>query len=98
MQPQLPEGVTAKFAHYRRIRLRESFSPEDYFVDRIDEHIFPDQILPRGGFTECYLYDSEGNKIGEAMAACNDRDNFNKKIGRAIALGRALHSLEKDKQ
>lgn len=50
-------------------------------------------IEPRGGKTVAKIILPDGSEItGEAR--CSDRDNYSKKIGRDIALGRALKSLE----
>lgn len=47
---------------------------------------------PRGGLTQCRVTLPDGTEI-VGTAECSDRDNFSKKIGRDIALGRALKVL-----
>jgi hypothetical protein len=40
--------------------------------------------------TYCYLYDPDGVQVGQGVAACHPTDNFNKIVGRKLALSRAL--------
>ena len=52
------------------------------------------EISARGGSTiiEVTTPDKKRNVIGESV--CSVEDNFNRKVGNAIALGRALRKLE----
>ena len=51
------------------------------------------RILPTGGFTEVALY--KGDKLlGNEKAVCHKKDNYNKKLGVRIALGRLLKYSE----
>jgi hypothetical protein len=50
-------------------------------------------ILPRGGETLVTITDNHGHTT-EGLAKCCDADGFNKRIGIAIAIGRALRSEE----
>lgn len=52
-----------------------------------------DKILPRGGFTKVTIKTPDGREFC-GVAKCSDNDNYNKKIGVAIAIGRALKGLE----
>lgn len=45
---------------------------------------------PRGGATFCSVLDADDHVVARGSAFCNAKDNFNKRIGRDIALGRAL--------
>lgn len=54
-------------------------------------------ILPRGGSTICRIKNASGNTIGIGVAKCSASDNFCKKIGRKIALDRALHAAGIDR-
>jgi Rv2632c-like len=56
----------------------------------------PNDKTPRakGGATVAVLYDAEGEFIVDGMARCHPRDNYCKQLGRTIALGRALKSLQ----
>ena len=38
------------------------------------------------------LFDAKGRRVTEATSFCHEGDNDNRKIGRAIAVGRALKS------
>ena len=50
----------------------------------VDEWV---QVSNRGGLTIAYRY-VDANHVNMAIARCNVRDNFCRRIGRAIALGR----------
>lgn len=52
-----------------------------------------DLLLSTGGKTQVAIYDNEGNKLSEAEAICGKSDHFNRKVGRAAALGRALKKI-----
>lgn len=48
-----------------------------------------------GGATLCQLYDEEtGELVSRGQSVCSLSDPFNYKLGRQIALGRALANLE----
>lgn len=49
-------------------------------------------ILPRGGETMVRVFDDDGTTVS-GIARCSDKDNYNKRLGRTIALGRALKRL-----
>jgi hypothetical protein len=82
MRPIVPEGVSVKYAHHRYL------NPTGKGVS------------PKGGWTTATLYrkvsldgeqvDTVPRVIGTGIAYCHLNDNFNRKIGRDIALGRAL--------
>ncbi len=49
----------------------------------------PLDVVSKGGYTEVEIY--EGDKlIAQGRSHCSERDQFARKIGRQIALGRAL--------
>lgn len=49
------------------------------------------------GVTECFMYKNTTDKrVGWGIAICSRQDNFNKSIGRKIALARALKSFDKE--
>lgn len=50
-------------------------------------------LLPNAGKTLVDICDEDGNPLATGMAVCGKNDNFNKTIGRDIALGRALKEL-----
>lgn len=47
-------------------------------------------VSPRGGETYVALVDGHDRIVVEGFARCSPKDNYVRKIGRAIALGRAL--------
>lgn len=53
-----------------------------------------DHPEPRGGRTIVRIFDADKNLLAEAEARCNSKlDQYNKRLGREIALGRALKKL-----
>lgn len=98
----IPEDIKVEVTHYRftedkhgYINLTHPTRLKDFREELI--------ILPRGGktFVELFKKDNLKNiqeliKVGEGEAWCNKLlgpdgpDNYNKKLGRNIALGRAL--------
>lgn len=96
--PTIPElrekGFKIKSTHFRLTNRGGPFSRR-----RIDEeNVTPEggqrltrrnhEIEPCGGRVEIILDGPDGfSSVG--IAECNDKDNFNKKIGSAMALGRA---------
>ena len=48
----------------------------------------------RGGYTFCYVYDETGGVVATGRADCSKLDHFCYHLGREIARGRALKSLE----
>jgi hypothetical protein len=71
--------------------------PEGAKVKFQHERLFtqdrPLSAQPRGGKTTAIVTFADGGQVlGEAM--CSSKDNYCKRIGRDIALGRALASLE----
>lgn len=47
----------------------------------------------KGGATLVSIYDADGNFLANGTSVCSKRDNFTKKLGVTIALGRAYKSL-----
>ena len=47
------------------------------------------EVMPYGGVTECHLVLEDDSEI-VATSECSLQDNFNYKIGRQIAFGRAV--------
>lgn len=89
MQRQLPANYSVRFKHFRNRQMI-------VHPDRLDAGTMPVtiQIAPKGGATLAKIYDAEGNHVITGVAYCNPKDQFNKKTGRTIALGRALADLE----
>lgn len=53
-----------------------------------------EEIIPNGGVTVVDIFDKEGNVLSTGIAHCSIEDNFNKRIGRQLALGRAIYQLD----
>jgi hypothetical protein len=94
MKPQVPEGLAVRFTHRR-------FVPEAVgALVRADKLLTAREyrelgLTPavKGGLTECELLDDADTVVAHGSALCSDHDNYNRRIGRDIALGRALKRL-----
>lgn len=52
-------------------------------------------VSPRGGITRVVIANEEtGTVVAQGEADCSLRDNFNRRVGVAIALGRAIDAGE----
>lgn len=71
-------GYKIKVIHYR------------LYVDKFD---YNEGISAKGGRTELLLMSPEGIQI-KAEAKCSPKDNYCRKTGVAIALGRAVKSIK----
>ena len=49
-------------------------------------------IVPKGGKTVVTITDPSNGQTFQGLAKCSDKDGFNKRIGVAIAMGRALRN------
>jgi hypothetical protein len=80
----VPDGAKVKYRHNR-----------EHVVRHVDGNMEPIPFpLPRGGSTKCLLALPNGQEIvGEAR--CSTRDNYSKRLGRDISLGRALAQAER---
>ena len=79
--PTIPEGLTVKYQHRRNWTRPVTMA----YVFELD---------PRGGETVASVFDADGNLVASGVACCHAKDNYSKRIGRAISLGRALKQLE----
>ena len=85
-QDKYSNEAYAKFFHFR------NFGDIGTYLSRAEA---PWAIpLPFGGATYCILEDENQDILAFGYAVCSEQDNFNKKLGRTIALGRALKSYE----
>lgn len=48
----------------------------------------------KGGMTLVDVVDGEGNVLAQGAAPCSKKDNYDRRKGRTIALGRALKALK----
>ena len=95
-------GFYPRIEHVRRL----SYSEDGQELNWIREHRAQDEILAKGGHTVCnvwyyptYMEDgpfAERELVYSAVALCNNKDNYNKKIGVHIALARALEWLQEN--
>ena len=51
----------------------------------------------RGGMTVCEIVDQNDNVLNKGIAVCSYADNFSYRLGRLIALGRALDQIHSGK-
>lgn len=47
----------------------------------------------RGGMTVCEIVDKDDNVLAKGSAVCSYADNFNYRLGRIIAVGRAVDQM-----
>lgn len=52
------------------------------------------QPLTKGGVTLVEIFNVKEQKVAEGSAVCSKEDNYNKKLGMRIALGRALKDFQ----
>lgn len=70
--------------------------PEGARVKFRHERVLDDvaMVKPRGGKTTATIVLSDGTEVtGESL--CSKKDNYSKRLGRDISLGRALANLER---
>lgn len=85
MRPQLPEGYRVKYRHWRYLH--------GGLMVVSDQQARQFGLSPKGGETEAKVYGPDDSVVAVGTATCHPRDNFNKRIARDIALGRALKRL-----
>jgi hypothetical protein len=49
---------------------------------------------PKGGGTTAHIIDSNGDVVSIGKSICSKKDAFNRKMGRTIALGRAIKQMK----
>jgi len=88
MRLEVPEGTEVFIRHYRYVD-DETYGLMPAKVAREAGYKF----IGKGGMTEANVKLPDGRKaIG--LAVCRQNEAFNKKIGRNIAVGRALKQLK----
>ena len=75
-------GIRVWVTHIRRYDVTGRCACEHY-----------SEPFPCGGLTTVDLLDAEGNRLGSGEARCSPKDNYNRKLGFHIALGRALKRM-----
>lgn len=76
--------------HIDRLR-EEGFEVEILHFRTLDPHGFLDD--PKGGHTISIIKNKNGDEIARARAICRKDENYNKKLGGSISLGRAEKEL-----
>lgn len=89
MSHKIPNGFRVE---YNYIRPKVSVFVESPFFEGMFER--RQVISPKGGTTIASVRDEYGNLVASGRARCAKSDRFVKRIGRDIALGRALEELE----
>lgn len=82
-------NLTVKVSHARRVKQSSGL------FTRTEARNFGLEILPTGGLTVAEVRDENG-RIVYATAHCSNKDQFCKRLGRAIATGRALALLQQE--
>lgn len=82
------QGYQVRVRHQRAVTYYPKLNGEITWLD----HPVPKE---RGGCTVVEL--TKDDKTVTGLAVCSDNDNYNKKIGVKIAIGRALASLQDGK-
>jgi hypothetical protein len=63
-----------------------------FLKDKMDSHSI--QTAAKGGRTEIQLTNPDKTINASGVAVCSDEDNYNRKVGNSIALGRAWKKYE----
>ena len=89
-QPTIPNGLQPRYTHLRQ-------ADDDFNVSATTHQLKSWKMRPaaHGGYTQCKLVDPTGHVVATGIAACSKRDQFNRTVGRTIALGRAISNLNK---
>lgn len=87
MKRELPEGYTVKYLHRHGVG---RIAPRWCLVGF--DHLSP---VYHGHSTQAVVFDPDGNIAAKGVAMCRPEDQFSKRLGRTIALGRALKKLNK---
>jgi hypothetical protein len=91
--PTNRKGETMKIrtAHYRlvpSVYCQSGRKNEPLALVRTHEVTRIDELSCKGGVTHVQVLDDNGELLREAIAVCSIKDNFCRKLGRKIALGR----------
>ena len=79
--------MRADITHLRRVAGFSGYVPQGL----IKKHGTTPE--PKGGVTSAIIIDEDGEIISSGVAVCSDQDNFCRRTGRAIAVGRAFKKI-----
>jgi hypothetical protein len=98
MLTQVPDHLHVRITHRRQ---RVTVVRDGHYDDRhdclyVDRHLVhvERRVEPKGGATYVTFEAEDGAIIADGVAFCRDDECFNKKIGRKVALYRALADYE----
>lgn len=91
-------GIGCHIRHYREGRKPGAFGSGDWVTARMPKYDLVRlgyEVLPCGGVTEVLLNNISSNEtLGYGLAACHPKDNFNRRRGAIIAIGRAVRDMQ----
>lgn len=76
------QGLAVRVTHVRRIK----DVPTDVNVRPV--------FAAKGGFTQVQIVNDDGETVAEGVALCSMKENYDRRKGRTIALGRAMKALK----
>lgn len=93
MQTQnIPTQLSIKNLRQRGWKVRVLHERNYFLRNRLDGN--STEVCARGGRTEIQLTSPDKKINVSAKSICSDEDNFNRKVGNSIALGRAWKKYE----
>ena len=93
MQTQnIPTQLSIKNLRQRGWKVRVLHERNYFLMNRLDG--VSTEVCARGGRTEIQLTSPDKQINVSAKSICSDEDNFNRKVGNSIALGRAWKKYE----
>lgn len=88
-------GWKINVSHKRPLKGQEDLPFEIGGFWRKHELVNGEEFSSRGGWTHIRITDPDNGLSYHGDAFCSSKDNFNKKIGLNIALGRALKEIDR---
>lgn len=92
MKRELPEGYTVDYVHRHGVGRRRPARLEPTPISFLSTERY--HQIAGGHSTEAVVCTSGGVIVSIGVAMCRPEDQFSKRLGRIIALGRALKALE----
>ena len=85
-------NITIKSLRQTGWKVRVLHERNFFLKDKTDSHSI--QTAARGGRTEIQLTNPDKTINVSGVAVCSDEENYNRKVGNSIALGRAWKKYE----